>query len=100
MEKRINYEAQAALLKALAHPLRLEIMHSLLRDGCRNVSCIEQHTGVSQSCISQHLQKLRAAGMVISERSGNEVYYRPAAWPEVARLVEVLVNGEEVPHVS
>ena len=41
MENRANYEAQAALLKALAHPLRLEIMHNLLRDGCRNVSCIE-----------------------------------------------------------
>ena len=93
MENRANYEAQAALLKALAHPLRLEIMHNLLRDGCRNVSCIEQHTGVSQSCISQHLQKLRAVGAVTAERSGNEIYYR-AASKEVAALVAALM-GEE-----
>ena len=94
MENRANYEAQAALLKALAHPLRLEIMHNLLRDGCRNVSCIEQHTGVYQSCISQHLQKLRAAGLVVSERSGNEVYYRATECPDVARLVEALLDKE------
>ena len=70
MEIRVSYEERAGLLKALAHPLRLRIIHSLLQSGCRNVSCMEQHTGVSQSCISQHLQKLRAAGLVAAERSG------------------------------
>ena len=54
----------------------------------------QQHTGVSQSCISQHLQKLRAAGLVVSERSGNEVYYRAAECPDVARLVEALLDKE------
>ncbi len=93
MEKRIDYEGQAELLKALANPLRLRLIHGLLREGCRNVTCMEQHTGMSQSCISQHLQKLRAAGVVAAERSGNEVFYR-ASSPEVARLVADLM-GEE-----
>ena len=48
---------------------------------------------MSQSCISQHLQKLRSAGVVTAERSGNEVYYQ-AASAEVARLVAALF-GEE-----
>lgn len=90
----INYEARAALLKALSHPIRLRIVHSLLQDGCHNVTCMERGTGMSQSCISQHLQKLRAAGVVAAERSGNEVFYR-AASPEVARLLAALF-GEEV----
>lgn len=93
MESQAYYEERAELLKALAHPLRLRIIHSLLRNGCRNVSCIERHTGVSQSCISQHLQKLRAAGLVMAERSGNEVYYR-VSYPAAARLVAALM-GEE-----
>ena len=38
MENRINYDEQAELLKALAHPVRLQIVHGLLRSGCRNVS--------------------------------------------------------------
>ena len=93
MENRIDYTAKASLLKALSNPVRLQIVHSLLRSGCHNVSCMEQSTGMSQSCISQHLQKLRSAGIVAAERSGNEVYYR-AASEDVARLVAALL-GEE-----
>ena len=66
---------EAELLKALAHPVRLQIVRGLLECGCRNVNCIVGHTGMSQSCISQHLAKLKAAGVVRCERSGNENYY-------------------------
>ena len=93
MENRIDYTAKASLLKALSNPVRLQIVHNLLRSGCHNVSCMEKNSGMSQSCISQHLQKLRFAGVVTARRSGNEVYYS-AASPEVAALVASLF-GEE-----
>jgi len=98
MENRIDYEERAALLKALSNPVRLQIVHGLLTTGCRNVSCMEAETGMSQSCISQHLQKLRAAGVVAAERSGNEVYYR-AASGEVAALVAALMGEEAETYV-
>lgn len=66
----------AELLKALAHPIRLNIVRSLLQFGCRNVNCMVASSGYSQSCISQHLAKLKAAGVVRAERVGNEVYYK------------------------
>lgn len=81
------------MLKALAHPVRLQIVHDLLEDGCRNVRCLEAQIGMSQSCVSQHLQKLRLAGVVAAERSGNEVYYRLAS-PRVAALVETWMREE------
>ena len=93
MEKRIDYEERAALLKALSHPMRLRIVHSLLTTGCHNVSCMEKNTGVSQSCMSQHLQKLRAVGAVTAERSGNEIYYRAASKGVAARVAALM--GEE-----
>ena len=93
MDVQIDYEERAELLKALSNPVRLRIVHGLLRRGCHNVSCMERSTGMSQSCISQHLQKLRSAGVVTARRSGNEVYYS-AASPEVAALVASLF-GEE-----
>ena len=89
----VDYIHQAELLKALANPTRLQIVPCRLSTGCRNVGCMERGTGMSQSCISQHLQKLKAAGIVTAERSGNEVYYR-AASPEVARLVAALFQEE------
>lgn len=93
MENCIDYEERAAVLKALSHPIRLRIVHNLLITGCHNVSCMERCTGMSQSCISQHLQKLRTAGLVVPERAGNEVYYR-AASAETAALIAALL-GEE-----
>ena len=98
MENRINYDEQAELLKALAHPGRLRIVHNLLTMGCRNVRCMEAHIGMSQSSISQHLQRLRSAGVVTAERSGNEVYYR-AASRQVAVLIAALLEEEEAVYV-
>ena len=96
MEER--YQAQTELLKALAHPVRLRIVHGLLREGCRNVSCMEQATGMSQSCISQHLQKLRAVGVVTGQRTGNEVYYTVSS-PDAARVVAALMDEEAADYV-
>ena len=93
MEKHVNYEEHAELLKAISHPVRLEIVHGLLAAGCRNVRCMEASIGMSQSCISQHLQKLRAAGVVSAVRQGNEVYYRVSS-AEVAAMIAALL-GEE-----
>lgn len=87
------YLKKAELLKALAHPVRLRIVRGLLKEGCRNVSCMEQRLGQSQSCISQHLAKLKAAGVVQARRSGNEVYYE-AADPEAARCIAALFGDD------
>ena len=54
---------------------------------------LEEHTGMSQSCISQHLQKLRSAGVVEAERVGNEVYYRVSS-PQARSLMAVLMKEE------
>jgi ArsR family transcriptional regulator len=85
--------AEAELLKALAHPLRLSIVRNLL-GCCRNVNCIVARTGQSQSCVSQHLAKLKAAGVVKSERSGNEVYYELAD-DRVVGVIEALFPQEQ-----
>lgn len=87
------YPKKAELLKALAHPVRLQIVRGLLKEGCRNVTCMEQRLGQSQSSISQHLAKLKAAGVVRARRSGNEVYYE-AASPEVAQCIAVLFGDD------
>ena len=89
-----SYVRKAELLKALSHPLRLRIVRGLLVNGCRNVGCMEAKTGQSQSCISQHLMRLKAAGIVKAERSGNEVYYEVAD-PEAAAVVAALFGDRE-----
>jgi ArsR family transcriptional regulator len=66
---------QAEVLRTLAHPRRLEILHRLADDPCE-VGRLAEALGVSQPNVSQHLAVLRAAGLVEAERDGREVRYR------------------------
>jgi ArsR family transcriptional regulator len=68
-------ELQAEILKTLASPRRLEILH-VLAAGPTGVGAIASALGVSQPNVSQHLAVLRAAGLVEAEREGREVHYR------------------------
>ncbi len=79
-------EALAAQLKALAHPVRLQIVGVLSRLGGQVCVCdLEAHFDLAQPTISHHLKVLRQAGLIESEQRGVWVYYRlrPAT---VARL--------------
>ena len=68
---------QAEVLKTLASPRRLEILHALAR-GPIEVGRLAQLIGASQPNVSQHLSVLRNAGLVEAEREGREVRYRLA----------------------
>jgi DNA-binding transcriptional ArsR family regulator len=68
---------QADVLRTLASPRRLEILHRLAESPCE-VGRLAEDIGASQPNVSQHLAVLRAAGIVESERDGREVRYRLA----------------------
>jgi len=71
------YAMQADVLKTLASPRRLEILHRLA-DGPCEVGRLADELGMSQPNASQHLAVLRTAGVVEAERDGREVRYRLA----------------------
>lgn len=71
------FALHAQLLKALAHPRRLEIVH-LLRDQELPVGDIHTMLDLPQANISQHLMILREAGVVESQREGKNIFYRLA----------------------
>ncbi len=66
---------QAEILKTLASPRRIEILHELAR-GPIEVGRLAEAIGASQPNVSQHLAVLRSAGIVEAERDGREVRYR------------------------
>jgi ArsR family transcriptional regulator len=71
------YQLQAEVLKTLASPRRLEILHRLANGPCE-VGRLAEELGLGQPNVSQHLAVLRAAGIVESERGGREIRYRLA----------------------
>jgi DNA-binding transcriptional ArsR family regulator len=61
-------------LKALAHPTRLLIL-SILCDGERSVTELEQLLALRQPTVSQQLARLREDGLVKARRQGKTMYY-------------------------
>jgi len=68
-------EHAADVLKAVAHPLRLQIVE-LLRGGEMCVGDISKALGEKQSLTSQQLSLMRDRGVVVAKRRGSKVFYR------------------------
>lgn len=68
------YKVQAEFCKALAHPIRLEII-DLLKNGEKTVSELMQRIGIKQAALSQHLAILRERGVVAGRKEGMNTYY-------------------------
>ncbi|HCW05210.1 MAG TPA: transcriptional regulator [Clostridium sp.] len=86
-------EEVSELLKVLAHPVRLCIVNGLLKKGECNVSHMQHCLDLPQSTISQHLQKLKTAGLIKGERKGLEIIYRLVD-ERVAKIIELLISEE------
>lgn len=68
-------EEKAEILKAIAHPGRLCIVRRLLKEGEKNVTEMQNCLDAPQSTVSQHLSRLKAAGIIEGKREGTEIYY-------------------------
>jgi DNA-binding transcriptional ArsR family regulator len=63
------------ILGALADPTRQSVI-SLLRQGPSTVGDLAEQLPVSRPAVSQHLQVLKAAGLLEEERRGTRHYFR------------------------
>ena len=70
----LAYKIKADFFKALAHPVRLQIIE-LLKDGEKNVGSIMKALSIQQSSLSRHLTVLREAGILKSRQQGTVIYY-------------------------
>ncbi len=69
-----SYEELAVRFKALAHPVRLQIL-DMLRSGEACVCHMETALDKRQAYISQQLMVLRDAGLVDTRKDGLQVFY-------------------------
>lgn len=86
----------ADVLRALADPLRGEIVRLLAREALCTCHLVEE-TGAGQTNVSNHLRQLRRAGLVTTEPHGRYTYYRlrPEALRALAgTLTDLAVTAE------
>lgn len=76
--KNLIWEQFARMAKGLANPRRLELL-DLLAQGPRSVEALAHLAGLSVANASQHLQVLKGAALVATERQGTYVTYRLAS---------------------
>jgi rhodanese-related sulfurtransferase len=86
--KRELYQSIAKVAQALASGNRLQLLE-FMAQGERSVDALAAMAGVTVANASQHLQALRRAGLVVSRKDGQRVYYRVAG-DDVVRLYDGL----------
>ncbi len=68
-------ENAASMLKAIAHPMRIAIIHLLEEGEKKTVTEIHNLLNIEQSTTSHHLGILKDKGVLSSKRKGKNTYY-------------------------
>ena len=82
------HRKKAEVLKALGHPVRFCIVEGLVA-GEQNVARMVHCTGVAQPTVSQHLNILKAAGILEGYRQGNQMLYSVCS-EDAKKVIEAL----------
>lgn len=91
MEDIKKYEKMAEKLKALAQPHRLCIVKGFIDKAC-NVTKIQECLNTPQSTVSQHLAKLKSAGIIEGKRRGLEISYSVIDTDVIKIIKELYIN--------
>jgi len=97
IQAKVDLEKAVSLLKLLGDKTRLTIISILKQRECCVCEFLEVFE-MSQPSISQHLRKLKDAGLVKEERRGQWIYYSLNQQSELSGLIEDIL--EHVPDQS
>ncbi|MBN1306586.1 MAG: helix-turn-helix transcriptional regulator [Chitinispirillaceae bacterium] len=83
------------LFKALGIEPRARIV-TLLAEGRFCAGALARHLGISAGAVSQHLNVLKEAGLIVAERRGNFMHYSltPDAYEKAREALDVLFGGQ------
>lgn len=79
----------------LSDPTRVKVLWALLQ-GETSVACLAELAQVAPTIVSQHLAKLRLAGLVKTRREGTFVFYSPADQEILRVLSQALTGGDGI----
>ena len=89
MDDSLLYERRARICQVLADPKRLRLIDALRDDAEKTVGELAEVLGASYPNVSQHLNVMRDAGLVVSRRDGTSMYYR-LAYPQITQACDIV----------
>ena len=81
--------------RVLSHPVRLRIVELLMREQI-SVCELADRLELPQATLSQHLNRLRASGVVKGERRGQKIFYAVVSPHALAMIAALQEHGEGV----
>ncbi len=87
-----DYIEAAEILKVLGHPIRLCIVKGLMERSKATVTCMQDCLNTPQSTLSQHIGKLKSAGIIEGVRHGKEIDYFVKN-ERVKKLIEIFFKA-------
>ena len=82
-------EKMVRIFKAIANPVRLQIVNVLLRNEC-SVGELMKALGANQPLTSRRLSDLKIGGVLKSRRDGNKTYYSLAN-NSIRKIVKLII---------
>lgn len=92
-EEQVHLAAET--FRLLADPTRVKVLWALLQ-GESSVACLAELAGAAPTAVSQHLAKLRLAGLVKGRREGTFVYYSAANDHVRGLLAQALFHADHI----
>lgn len=92
-EEQVHLAAET--FRMLADPTRIKVLWALLQ-GESSVACLAELAGAAPTAVSQHLAKLRLAGLVKGRREGTFVYYSAADKHVRGLLRQALFHADQL----
>ncbi|MGH3836008.1 MAG: ArsR/SmtB family transcription factor [Pseudonocardiaceae bacterium] len=92
-DEQVNLAAET--FRLLADPTRIKVLWALLQDES-SVACLAELAGAAPTAVSQHLAKLRLAGLVTGRREGTFVYYSAANNHVQGLLSQALFHADHI----
>lgn len=87
-------ESAFETLRILSDPTRLRVLWALSQ-GESSVACLAELSGANPTAVSQHLAKLRLAGLVRARRQGTFMFYTIVD-PGVEKILTAVLGSKPV----
>jgi len=91
MDDSLLYERRARICQVLADAKRLRLIDALRDDVEKTVGELADVLGATYPNVSQHLNVMRDAGLVVSRRDGTSNYYR-LAYPQITQACDIVCD--------
>lgn len=93
-----DFREMALIAKAMAHPVRLYVLHFLSKQACCYSGDLSEILPIAKSTLSQHLSELKKAGLIQGELETPKIRYciNNIKWEQAKAMFNDFFQAEKI----